>query len=697
MLPRPVRACVVAVVVAVQVALLATLLLADRDELHDAQLGIVAPGLVGELVAQHETGAAPDLVQLVLVPLDRVDAERGVREGDLVGALVVDLAAGRDTLLVHGGRRDGIASAAQRQVEATERTLGRTVAVRDIAAPTEAGRDVDADRTALAALVLGFLLGAGAVLHQVRHPAGHRVRDAAALLLAGSPLIGLALAGLAPGGPFLARAAVLATAALAASLLPSALAAAASRTGMVVASAVGLCLAAPLAVHLDDLLLPQPWSTFFPWTAADAARTALSTLAAGDLDRRAVAVLAAWVAVGAAAAVSGVRRSARRRSERLPVLHTAAAAAPAAIVLLAAAALVPAGAEVRPDADGLATTSECVEVGQARSVRDLNAITRKVRGGGDVGASVELQDGRVLMMFGDTLREDESAGKLVRNSMLVFDDRCIRAVLPPDRGAVVPNRSSPAQSSEVGYWPMSVGAAAYDGYDLVAVLAQRVRSTGTGGFDFEALGSSVAVFVVPSGGVPQLVAVHDLDEDSTDPTRPMWGAASASADGWVYLYGTATTGEELVFGHSLRVARMRLTDIVDPRTWTYWDGSGWSRDTDDATELIAADGGTSQTLSVFEQDGLWFALSKRDEFLGDEVVVWPAPSPQGPFGPPVSVADLPSEVEAGVLRYMPLAHPGLLPKPGTVVVSYSNNRTDFDEVLADPSRYRPTFLRVRLP
>lgn len=49
------------------------------------------------------------------------------------------------------------------------------------------------------------------------------------------------------------------------------------------------------------------------------------------------------------------------------------------------------------------------------------------------------------------------------------------------------------------------------------------------------------------------------------------------------------------------------------------------------------------------------------------------------------------------LRYMPLAHPWLLPQPGTVVVSYSRNFVDLDQVCAVPSRYRPNFLRVVLP
>ena len=46
---------------------------------------------------------------------------------------------------------------------------------------------------------------------------------------------------------------------------------------------------------------------------------------------------------------------------------------------------------------------------------------------------------------------------------------------------------------------------------------------------------------------------------------------------------------------------------------------------------------------------------------------------------------------------MPLAHPELMARPGSMVISYSRNNLDFDAVVADPSLYRPRFLRVPLP
>lgn len=331
-------------------------------------------------------------------------------------------------------------------------------------------------------------------------------------------------------------------------------------------------------------------------------------------------------------------------------------------------------------------------------MKKLNRFVTTVRGddafaGGDVGASVELQDGRRIFVFGDTLRGDQFDGdRFVRNSMLIVSPGCAQVVMPADHGAMVPDRDD-----SVGYWPMSIARVERNGYDVVGLGLQRVQQTaGTGVFAFEILGPAVAEFRVPSGGVPELVAVEDVGRDHVDTNRPMWGAAAAVHDGWVYLYGTARRADAALTGFSLRVARTRPEDVAHPSRWRYWAGDDWSPDAADTEVLIDEVGGVSQTLSVFRQAGSWYAVSKRDEVLGRYLVVWKAPAPTGPFVAQPPVAEIPSEAASGTLRYMPLAHPGLLPAPGTMVVSYSENNTDFEVVRDDPRRYRPRFIRVPL-
>lgn len=382
-------------------------------------------------------------------------------------------------------------------------------------------------------------------------------------------------------------------------------------------------------------------------------------------------------------------------------LRVLALVVPTGVLLLGAAALAPAP-DKPPEAPSVAGASEtrCLPTGGLATVRELDAFAREVRGnpefqGGDVGASTELQDGRQLFVFGDTLRGEAFDGQqFVRNSMLVFTRTCSQAVLPADHGALIPDRAD-----GVGYWPMSVSHVTHDGYDLVGVATQRVRDNGdtaAGVFAFDILGPAFAVFVVPRGGVPQLIATRDLGPDTVDTTRPIWGAAAAVSGGWLYLYGTARP-EDGVLGFSLQVARVHLDDVLDQRRWTYWDGGAWVDDAASAAVLIPAAGGVSQTLSVFESNGRWYALSKRNEVLGTDLTVWTASGPTGPFTASATLAQIPSDAATGTLRYLPLAHPDLLPKPGTVVVSYSQNNTDVDVVRDDPRRYRPRFLRVRLP
>jgi hypothetical protein len=372
---------------------------------------------------------------------------------------------------------------------------------------------------------------------------------------------------------------------------------------------------------------------------------------------------------------------------------------PIAVVLGLAVAYVPRDvARARP-LPSVASQTQCIDPGgHPRDVATLNRRIDTMRGtpafqGGDVGADALLQDGRFLLVFGDTIRGPSFDGPgLARNSMLLWDRDCVSVVLPPSGGALIPDRPD-----EVGYWPMSTAVSHQPGYDLVLVSTQRVRSTGGGSFDFTGLGPALSAFVVPVGGTPQLIGTEDLGPDDDDPTRPAWGAALAVDDGWLYAYGTARSAEPGVFGNSLHVARVRPDDLLDLSSWRYWDGTTWQRSADRATALVPAEGGVSQTLSVFTHGGRWYALSKRDGDLGDQLVFWTSPGPTGPFTPTDPVATVPTDTATGEVTYMPLAHPEILPRPGTVVASYSRNNVDFSVIAADPRHYRPEFLRLPLP
>lgn len=379
-----------------------------------------------------------------------------------------------------------------------------------------------------------------------------------------------------------------------------------------------------------------------------------------------------------------------RRRARLLALAVAAIGVLAVIT----AGLLVEGAQGPPSRLSLS----CIPYAQPDDVAGLNKLIGQYRGipgfvGADVGADVLLQDGRRLWVFGDTLRPANFRGqRAVRNSMLMFSPGCATVVMPRDRGAVVPDRAD-----GVGYWPMDLGAVRRTGHDLVGVSLQRVRTTGGGLFDFEVLGPAIALFEIPRGEAPELLSVRDLGPDDADLERPMWGAAVETVADTVYIYGTSRPADRSTFGHALSVARAPLTEVADQDTWRYWDGQRWQPRADRAAALIPAVGGVSQVLSVFRRAGSWYAVSKRDDLLGTDLVIWKAPAPTGPFVPSEPLAQIPSDSADGLLRYMPLAHPDLLPEEGSVVVSYSRNVADLRRLLTQPTLYRPRFLRVPLP
>jgi hypothetical protein len=361
-------------------------------------------------------------------------------------------------------------------------------------------------------------------------------------------------------------------------------------------------------------------------------------------------------------------------------------------------AVTVAGLVVERETDDDTLSLDCLPFTPPDDVAGLNRLIDRYRSvpgflGADVGADVQLQDGRRIWVFGDTLRQADFPGQtFVRNSMLMFSPGCATVVMPRDHGAVVPDRAD-----GVGYWPMDIGAVRHTGYDVVGVSLQRVRTTGSGVFDFEVLGPAIALFEVPVGAAPRLLSVHDLGPDDVDPSRPMWGAAIETTDDAVYIYGTARPGGAGTYGLALEVARAPIGDVADQRVWRYWDGLRWQHDPAHAAVLIPAVGGVSQVLSVFRRGGSWYAVSKRDDVLGKDLVIWKAPAPTGPFVPSAPLADIPSDSADGLLRYMPLAHPDLLPEDGSVVVSYSRNTADLRRLQRHPHLYRPKFLRVPLP
>jgi hypothetical protein len=374
-----------------------------------------------------------------------------------------------------------------------------------------------------------------------------------------------------------------------------------------------------------------------------------------------------------------------------------AALGAAAIVLTACTATDPPAptAKATPPAGQL--QPRCPPPGRP-GIADATAVNKLVAAtdlpawqAADIGASVRLSDGRIVWMFGDTLRNQPASPPIVANSMLISSGQCISQFVPAGRGAVLPD---PGPSKV--FWPMSATALRLKpGTDDLIVLCSRIRR-GSKPYDFTFLGTSAAVFRVGPLGVPQLLRIDEITPDDTRLTQVNWGAATVVQGNWLYVYGTRLTGQKLSFGRELHVARVPTVNPQNRKTWQFWDGHRWQADVDASAAVLPAAGGVSQTLSVDVVGKEFLAVSKRDGDLGDFVYTWTSAGPTGPWTPKRALR-APAGFDTGVLQYAPLAHPEVPLDSGQLLVSISRNTTDLGELLAAPALGRPRFAQVPLP
>ena len=322
----------------------------------------------------------------------------------------------------------------------------------------------------------------------------------------------------------------------------------------------------------------------------------------------------------------------------------------------------------------------------------------------DVGTSAVLSDGRVMWVWGDTVRGRSTDPRMIDNSILISSGTCVSQLLTDDIGPVLPR-----DPGELSSWPLSAmrmdprpGDPA-DVTDVVVVFASRVQPA-DGQFAFLERGTTVGVYTVGADRLPRLAEARYLTPDDPDLGAIHWGAASTLDGDQVYVYGTRDTSEPYVYGRELFVARLPVAELTNGAALQYWDGAAWQPDPARAAPIMGAVEGPAERLSVDLVDGRWMIFSKLGGDLADVVAMWTSDSPTGPFTPQ-PVLDLPFEVDDTVteadddkiIQYMPLAHPEIPTDPGTMIVSISRNLTNFAELLKTPERASPLFFQVPRP
>ena len=355
--------------------------------------------------------------------------------------------------------------------------------------------------------------------------------------------------------------------------------------------------------------------------------------------------------------------------------------------------------------------------------------------GGDVVGSVDLEDGRVLWLFGDTWIGRVTEGKhvdahLVNNTIAVEDrlglsdgqapgpkrlrfywgqktPRRPTAWIAPD-GAKTPDDATPSD----WYWFTGGGALAMapDGApQAVAFLFHIARQANQPGiWGFESCGSVLATidhltetvdrWIVTQHRIPFAI---DAAAHRADPAleETAWGMAAwrepprePGEPGQLYIYGTRGGPPA-----KLLLARAPANAIADFSAWRFYAGAGgWSERPSDAAPIVDGIPSEFSVEAAVLSGRRRFLMIHSETYLGRRIYLRSAELPEGPWTAPIEVYAAPEpQGNAKYFAYAAKGHLALSP-PGELLISYVVNSHDFNLMVQDASIYRPRFLLAPL-
>jgi hypothetical protein len=279
----------------------------------------------------------------------------------------------------------------------------------------------------------------------------------------------------------------------------------------------------------------------------------------------------------------------------------------------------------RPDPPGPEVIT-CLPHDPAAAVDYQQAFdTRGVWAGGDIGASVDLGDGRVLWLFGDTFVDGlgplGQPGAMVRNSVVVQQGRCfslVNAGTPGHRRdalpAVAPGEWLWPSGGVVDVLPAPTAARAAG---TVRITALRMAAApGPPGWNWRVTGVAVV-----SLRTEDLAVVAATPAPITQDGAVQWGGGTFAAGPWVYVYGWRRD-------HQV-VARTTVAGMAT-EPWEVLGAGGWTTDRERAVQPVIAPAPAAQ-FWVVPYAGGYLASAKRAEMDSHDVSTWWGPTPVGPF------------------------------------------------------------------
>jgi hypothetical protein len=330
--------------------------------------------------------------------------------------------------------------------------------------------------------------------------------------------------------------------------------------------------------------------------------------------------------------------------------------------------------------------------------------------GADSAYSVDLRDGRVLWLFGDTFVDPARDGsrtngpnQFVRNSVALqttgpnstpYD--LSRSQLQFFTGVGQDGRASsffPETAEGDWYWPLS-GIRLLDGPLLL--FRMRVRKVSTG-FGFAVAGWD-AVAVDDPDRSPDRWVLRSVQDESEHAER-LVGASVLQHGDYLYAYAAKNADDD----HSLFLARFPVAELRGPARAALGDpewytAQGFQRQSAGAIPVPVLSAGQIEVSVHFQSQLQRFVeIQTRGLFASDPqtaIVARTSERPEGPWSDPVPIwrpGAPPNADPSKLLTYAAKAHPEQ--RGGDLIVTYMQN--DVSSPTPMDAVYYPEVLRVQ--
>ena len=312
--------------------------------------------------------------------------------------------------------------------------------------------------------------------------------------------------------------------------------------------------------------------------------------------------------------------------------------------------------------------------------------------GADHQRTTALPNGNVLWTFQDAeVRRPDGTLTLVHNIGMIQTGSCFNVLMGgtewDPRPWLFTNSTEPFSQ---WYWPLDAALGA-DGR-MYVFLTEMVERSDSYLSEVEPTATRVAGFDIDTWNVTSLGS-------PANSSPALYGWSITSDDDWTYLYAHCYRqfGYDLVDifpAHDTSCSdRVTLARVARGNVFgapTYWTGRGWSADPARAVPVIETAGRRVNATDIVHLDGNWLAVTKVNDWFGDEIVVESAVRATGPFEVIDTITPTPKCSPSICNTY---GASWITAADDELAIGLSHNRWDG----AFSSVYRPTYIDVGRP